>query len=92
VNKQNILENDLIPEKFIFADDHVIMASREDEIQKAVNSLNWSVLWFPCQSFTPPIILHSSSSVIQGWYNRAVNALSNSGIGSTPAKIKCKKE
>jgi hypothetical protein len=39
---------------------------------------------FPYQSFVP--LIAPSPSTIQGWYNRLINDLSASGLGSTPNK------
>jgi hypothetical protein len=38
-------------------------------------------------SVAPQSSVLSSLSVIQGWYNRLINGLSNSGLGSIPAKV-----
>jgi hypothetical protein len=41
------------------------------------------LLRFPCQSYIPPIAPQSSPSIMQGWYNRPINDLSDSGLGFT---------
>jgi hypothetical protein len=41
---------------------------------------------FPCHSCIPLIVLQSSPSIIQGWFNRTINVRINSRLGSNPAK------
>jgi hypothetical protein len=54
--------------------------------KEALDQLSFQYFYFPCKSFIPPIAPQSSPSIIRGWYNRPFRGISNSGLGSTPAK------
>jgi hypothetical protein len=51
----------------------------------ALRQVSTEYIGFPCHIFVPLIAPKSTPSVSQSWYNRPINARSNSGLGSTPA-------